>query len=290
MNVTSAPGPARLAEQQQALVQALFATGQHCIQSASDFIALYAHETRARGLNAYQSNAHALAQRSLLAAYPVVGQLLGHDSFTQLACALWHAQPPQRGDMACWGDALPDFVAASAQLDSLPWLADVARVEWALHQAATAADDAADLATLQQLVSSDPAVLGVRLAPGLAWVDSKAPVVSIVLAHEATHALAGDDPPALERLGPLLDNGTSETALVWRQGFKPRLRRAWAGEVEVLRALADGQSLGQALDQCPALDFNAWLPLAVTSGLLLAIEALAATHPRANPVFFRSSP
>ena len=121
-----------LALQQQALLQALFGAPQ----DASKLIAPHAHGAWARGLKAYQGNGQALARRSLQAAYPVLARLLGEQSFEALACALWHARPPARGDLALWGEALPAFVAASAQLADEPYLADVARVEWALYRAA----------------------------------------------------------------------------------------------------------------------------------------------------------
>lgn len=249
-----------LALQQQALLTALFGAPQN----ASKSIAAHAHGNWARGLKAYQGNGHALAQRSLQAAYPVLAQLLGEESFEALACALWHADPPRRGDLALWGEALPAFVAASAQLADEPYLADVARVEWALHRAASAADAEPELATLALLTTHPPAQLALRLSPGTTVVASAYPVASIVTAHlEAS--------PTLEEAGQRLRAGLGETALVWRQGFKPRLRAALPGEAVFVAALLSGASLAVALDQAGPLDFSLWLSQAVHSGLLLAV-------------------
>ena len=249
-----------LALQQQALLAALFGAPQ----DASKLIAAYAHGDWARGLKAYQGNGHALAQRSLQGAFPALAQLLGEESFEALACALWHAQPPRRGDMALWGEALPAFVAASAQLADEPYLADVARVEWALHRAASAADAEPELATLALLTTHPPAQLFLRLAPGTAVVASAYPVASIVTAHLEAN-------PTLEEAGRRLRAGQSEAALVWRQGFKPRLRAALPGEAVFVAALLSGASLAAALDQAGPLDFPPWLGQAVHSGLLLAV-------------------
>ena len=261
-----------LARQQQTLLTALFGVPQ----DASKLIAPYAQGTWARGLKAYQNNGHALAQRSLQAAYPVLAQLLGEESFEALACALWHAQPPQRGDMALWGEALPAFVAASAQLVDEPYLADVARVEWALHRAATAADAEPELTTLTLLTVHEPAQLALRLAPGTAVIDSFYPVASIVTAHlEAS--------PTLEEAGQRLRAGLGEAALVWRQGFKPRLRAALPGEAAFVAALLGGGSLAAALDRAGPLDFSSWLSQAVHSGLLLAITTISAVTTTGAP-------
>ena len=192
-----------LARQQQALLKALFGVPQN----ASKLIAPHVHGAWARGLKFYQSNGHALAERSLRAAYPVLAQLLGEESFEALACALWHARPPERGDVGLWGEALPVFVAASVQLADEPYMADVARVEWALHRAAGAADAEPELATLALMTAHEPAQLALRLAPGTVVVASAYPVASIAMAH-----LEGS--PTLEEAGQRLRAGQSEAALV----------------------------------------------------------------------------
>ena len=248
-----------LAAQQQALLTALLA---HPAQDAIETLATHVTKPWARGLKAYQTNGHALAERALQAAYPVLTQLLGEDSLGDLARAFWHAQPPVRGDLALWGAGLAEFVATSAQLADEPYLADVARLEWALHHCASAADQPQDPASFALLMQHDPAQLQLRLAPGCAVLPSAWPVVSIVAAHlEAT--------PSLEEAGQRLRAGVAETALVWRAGLQPQVREAVAGEADLLTALLAGCSLSAALGAAPVLDFNAWLPLAVQSQLLL---------------------
>ncbi len=149
-----------LARKQQALLAALF---DWPYEDATQNIANYADEKWARGLKVYQANGHALACNALRAAYPVVAQLLGEESFDALARALWHAQPPLRGDAAQWGGALPEFVRVSDQLASEPYLPDVAALEWALHLAASAADASADPSSFALLADHDPADLALLL-------------------------------------------------------------------------------------------------------------------------------
>lgn len=170
-----------LARKQQALLASLFDWPN---EDAIQVIASSADEKWARGLKVYQANGHALACNALRAAYPVVAQLLGEESFDALARALWHAQPPLRGDAAQWGGALPEFVRVSDQLASEPYLPDVAALEWALHLAASAADASADPSSFALLADHDPADLALLLlSPGCASLGSRYPVVSIVNAH-----------------------------------------------------------------------------------------------------------
>ena len=265
-----------LAQQQQALLDALFAWPR---QSAAQFIATNARQSLARGLKAYQTNGHMLAERALQAAYPVVAQLLGAESFADLARALWHAHPPLRGDVACWGTELPAFLAASADVQEAPYLPDVARIEWALHRCATAPDPVPALDTLALLTTTDPAQLRLHLAPASVVLSSVWPVVSLLGAHR-------DHRPDLAAVGALLRQGVAECAVVWRSGFKPCVRQALAGEGDMLRALLAGQSVAGALDAAPALDFSTWLPQAVQSGLVTGVRpwSAAALHgPLAAP-------
>jgi len=248
-----------LAAQQQALLEALFVLPDR-IAIKNDCID--AIDKTARGLKAYQSNAHAVAERALQAAYPVLTRLLGVQSMADLARAFWHAHPPLRGDLAHWGRELPEVVRASDQLADEPYLADVARVEWALHVGAGSADGVVDFASLALLTQPDSGEVRLQLAPGCAVMHSPWPVVSLVNAH-----VRGE--PRLSDAGQRLRTGVGEAAVVWRAGWRMQVREALAGEVDLVGALLAGHTLEHALDAAPALDVPAWLPMAVQSGLVL---------------------
>jgi hypothetical protein len=251
-----------LARQQQALVAALF---DWPADDAIKSIAAHVMDKDGRGLKAYQANGHALAVRALQAAYPVLTQLLGEDSMGDLARAYWHAFPPQRGDLAHWGEGLEGFVAQSMQLQDVPYLPDVARLEWVLHSLATLEDATPDPNSLALLTTEDPNTLWLRLAPGTTIVCSDWPVATL-------HAAHGDNGPSFDDVSRLLQAGVAEDAVIWQQGFQARVRPAQAGETAFLRNLLVQVSLGPALDASPNLDVSNWLPLAVQSGLLLAVQ------------------
>lgn len=255
----------RLERQQQALLAVLFASDATDYANVIENIATYAHSTNTRGLKAYIANGHFLAERTLAATYPVTLQLLGSDSFADLARALWHAHPPQCGDIARWGADLPTFLQYSQQLQDEPYLPDVARAEWALHQCSTAANACADLSTLALLTTEDPGQLQVHLAPGCAVLRSAWPVVSILDAHRP-------DGPTLAQVGEELRAGLAQDLLVWRDGLRPRMRQAAPGEADLLQALMQKQFLAQAVEAAPALDFPQWLHQAVHTGLLMHVS------------------
>lgn len=278
---------------QQALLQALFGP-VFGVDGLEKYIADNPIPTSARGLKSYQSNAHMLAERVLVAAYPVVTAILSPESMGQLARALWHRHPPVRGDLARWGADLPGFIAASPQLAELPWLADVARIEWALHAAATAANApaSADLASLALLTTHDPDQLTLTLAAGTTCLALDWTATRIVLAHLAeteaapvtASALAVNAalPQAVAELGDVWAVAQPEQALVWRPGpspmGRPLCRVAADGEAGLLASLQAGQSLLAALQDSP-LDWAAWLPQAIGEGLVLGARPLDATSP-----------
>jgi hypothetical protein len=246
-----------LIDTQQALVAALL--------SPRDAHARLSGE---RGFDAYRNNAQALATRSLQASFPTLARWLGEDNTAGLAWAAWRATPPRRGDLAQWGHDLAAFLSAEPGLQDEAWLPDLARLEWALHQAQTARDPVPDLDSLQRLRRDDPEHLSLVLAPGLAWVESRWPIASLLHLWQA-------DPIDAQAVQACWDRAEAETAQVWRRGLRPLHRAALAGETDFLRALLAGASLGQALERTPAFDFAIWLERAVREGLLLGTRAVS---------------
>lgn len=259
-----------LAAQQQALLAALW---QPRHEDAMKMIAESVqpalageHFLTERGLKAYRSNAAELAPRTLAVSFPVLLQMLGEGNFGHLARGFWRASPPLRGDLARWGAELAGHIAMLPQLSDEPYLADLARAEWTLHAMATAADSLQDAGSFALLTQRDPAGVTLLLAPAQC-IASSYPIASIITAHI-------DGEPALEEAGRLLRQGVAQTALAWRQGFRPRLRVALAGEAPFIAALQEGASLADALAAAEELDFNQWLAPAAQSGLLLAAIVL----------------
>lgn len=274
-----------LAARQQQLVRALMAHpgSDEAVVSAAALLALgVAHPQSERGLQAYRANGHALAERTLQAAYPVVGQLVGEATLHAMARALWHAHPPTRGDLAHWGQALPAWIAQNPALAALPYLADVARAEWALHEAASAPDQPTDLASITRLVTEDPARLALRLAPGTQLLGSRYPVASILGAHL-------DGTPTLAEAGERLRAGAGETVLVWRQGFQPRQAAASPGTVAMLGSTLAGGSVLDAVDAAsapapgPVFDLGTWLQSAIAAGWVIGVHPLPHLQPAVSP-------
>lgn len=211
-----------------------------------------------RGLQAYRANAGALAERALAAAFPTVEPLLGEASFAALARAFWQADPPRQGDVATWGDTLPDFIASAGQLADEPYLADVARLDWAVHLADRAADDDAPATGLPQLTTHDPASLRLRLRAGHTVLRSVHPVHAIWAAHRS------NAPDRFEPVRQAFAAQRADAVRVRRQGLRVEVDRIDIATAHFEQALLQPPTphgtLHSALTTAgPAFDIEAWL-------------------------------
>jgi Putative DNA-binding domain len=278
-----------LAHQQRDLLNAIFATNNIANQSINT-TAIGVNYTKnsslnsypspypysLRGLKTYQANASASALRSLKTAYPVIAQLIGDTAFEHLAHDFWAQHPPTRGDLTQWGSDLTKFISSISALQTEPYLSDVAKAEWALHTAATAADQVADLATFSLLTEQNPDELTLQFSPGTALIDSTYPIASILTAHLYAS-------PSFEEVGIKLRQNRGEIALIWRQGLQPRVSVCTASEAVFMNHLFDGKSLLKALDTVSSaqssksmapFNFSTWLSFAAQNGLLVGAQLL----------------
>ena len=165
--------------------------------------------------------------------------------------------------MGWFGEALPRFIDDSP-LPEAPYLADVARLEWALSRAESAPDAKALPQSFGLLAEHDPATLRFVSAPGLALLRSPHPVVTIRQA-----ALDGDLSPAREAL----QAGQGEQALVWRKSWKAEVLAVGTDDARWIESLLAGASIGAALEVAPAgFAFEPWLLQALAQQWVLGIS------------------
>jgi len=265
---------AQEAARQHALLQALRAPALGSLPPAA--LALPGRADSATdvlaGLRAYRANLQAVAARALSAAYPVLARLVGDEAMAALARDLLLHHPPTRGDLAWFGAELAPWIAKVPELAELPYLADVARLEWAAHCAHTASDPVDAPPDLQALASEDPQALRVHFVAGSALIASAWPVLPLWRAHQV--------PPEIEpELAPVraaFAVGEGSVVWVWRRGHRVELAHLDAGEHALHDELLGGRSLGTALattlDRHPAFSFEHWLTRALREGWLAEIR------------------
>ncbi len=142
----------------------------------------------------------------------------------------------------------------------LPYLGDLARLEWAAHQAYGAADAAPwDVSALAAIDPDDHARLCLQWAPGLAVVASPWPIVRLWTLHQPGHG--GEF---------TVDWDVAERALVAREGWAVTVSALGAGDAAFLDHMLAGAALGAAADAAlqvqPSFDLGALLGRLVAAG------------------------
>lgn len=188
-------------------------------------------------LEIYRGNAVGNATTALSLGFPVVRRVVGEEFFDALARAFWAVEPSRSGNLDEYGEGFPAFLAGFPHVASLPYLADVARLELLVRRAAVAADHRpADASLLAGLEPSGLGELGLRLQPGLGLLASPWPVAGIWRQHQPEYALELD-----------IDLSRAEHALVRREGVKVRVHALHGAAFAFWQAATEGRTLAEML-------------------------------------------
>jgi hypothetical protein len=220
-----------------------------------------------RRFGVYRNNVYASLIDVLAGRFPVVARLVGEEFFRAMARAYVEREPPRSAVLLRYGASFPDFVASFPPAASVPYLADMASLEWAWH-AAYHAQDAAPLplAELARAVEDAEGTV-LTLHPSLGVVRSPYPIVSMF----ELNTQDGEVPATR------LEGG--EDALVLRPRLEVELRRLPEGGACFILALRERKTLGEAaaiaLDEAAGFDLEANLTGLIASGAIIGIGAAA---------------
>ncbi|MDH4173717.1 MAG: DNA-binding domain-containing protein [Betaproteobacteria bacterium] len=202
-------------------------------------------------MRVYRANVFGNWSAALAGAYPIVRAIVGAACFEVMARDYSQVSPSASGDLHEYGAQLAAFLDGYPQAADLPYLPDVARMEWLAHLAFYAADPPPfDLSRPTE----------VRLAPPCALLGSAWPLQRIWEAHQE-----GGDPASVN-----LDAGP-DRILVHRAGWRVEVCSLGAGDYRFLERLRAGDALGPALEAATAADaafvarvaFAAWVQAGV---------------------------
>ena len=174
--------------------------------------------------------------------YPALRRLLGEGPFGSLVARFIRAVPPTSFDLGRSGERLAEFLASDPLAEDLPFLPDLARLEWALAEAFVSADvrtlSWADLAT------RDPDVVaGLALVPrpGTRLIRSRWPIHDL---RECRNTPDGEIDIEIE--------GRPCTVIVHRKGLDLVCRPVDEDEIRFLEAAQRGLNLATICDAWPA--------------------------------------
>lgn len=212
----------------------------------------------------YRNNVTVSLIGALAGIYPAVQRLTGAEFFRAMARFHLRATPPTSPLLFEYGRDFPAFVEQYEYAQSLPWLADVARIERAWLDAYHAAD--VEPLAADALVSVPPerlADLVFTAHPASRIVRSNYSALTIFAANRSDSSVG-----PIEAIDP-------EDALITRPDMEVVVSRLPPGGAEFLISLISGEPLGiaaaKAIDACPSFDIAAGVVGMITAGMFSAI-------------------
>ena len=199
-------------------------------------------------IDIYQHTTFVTLKNVLENAYPKTAALLGEELFQNCAGAFINSNIPQVSLLDNWGDSFPEFIGDIGQSHAIPYLQDVAQLEWLLHIAYLAPDykplDGAELAQYspEQLVEQT-----FTLCPAIQLFQSDYDVKSIIADEEPT---------------------VRKAYAVITRVLAPELHWVKADEHKALEMLNSGSSLAKIPQQLPNLDIQNFLIFLLKNGAL----------------------
>ena len=207
----------------------------------------------AKRFHIYRNNVHASLIGVVRARFPVVERLVGEEFFRAMARIFVEAHPPLSPALFEYGGDFISFLEGFEPARELPYLPDVARLEW-LRNLAYHAPDAEPLgpAALASVAPEDLPGLRLALHPSAQLFASDYPAVSIweANAREGETGLLG------EGLG-------AEAALILRPHLEVLALRLGAGGHAFAAALGAAAPLAEAADAAACADDAFSLPEAL---------------------------
>ena len=213
----------------------------------------------------YRNNVTVSLIDALAATFPATVRITGVDFFRAMARFHVRATPPASPLLFEYGRDFPDFIECYEHARSMPWLADVARLERAWLDAYHAAD--AEPLRVQALAAIPPEQLGQAILtphPAMRIVRSRFSAVTIFAANRA-------DAPVSH-----IDASSPEDGLITRPGLEVMVRRLPPGGADFVSYLSSGEPVGMAVDtvlaQWPGFDLAANIAGMIEAGVFTNIR------------------
>lgn len=227
--------------------------------------------TPTKRFGVYRNNVFASLTGCLAARFPVVARLVGEEFFSAMARVFVERHPPSSPALFEYGDDFPSFLASFPPAKALPYLPDVARLEWHIATSYHAADaqpiDATALAQLGDGASGK----GLALHPSCAMVLSRYPIVSLWETNVRDEVVRPID----------ADRG-GEAALIVRPRFEVAVMSLDTAGYAFISALVAGHALELCAEIAMELDSDFDLGTALT--LLFRSGAVVGVRPATTAI------
>lgn len=207
-------------------------------KSAPEDIRRAGRAAQSKRFDIYRNNVVVTAIDALASSFPAVRTLVGDEFFRAVARAYFDHSPLTSPLLFRYGETFGEFLGAfPPAANRVPYLADVARLEFARLQAYHAADAAPlTIAALGAIAPDDLVTVALEAHPSVSLIRSRYPVVSLWAA--STGILSSQE----------VDMTRAEDALTVRPAFDVDTRILTPAGAFFLDALLNGKRLGDAAE------------------------------------------
>jgi hypothetical protein len=183
----------------------------------------------AHAFEVYRNNFRVNLQEALRVTYPVTAQLVGNEFFAAMVNIFITSRPPQSPVLIEYGGELPDFINRFEPAETVPYLADVARLEAAwndayhapeshcLQPSALARLDAESLAAAEVEVHASVRIVRSAFPIASIWESQRSPSPDTALSWDAEDVLVLR--PDADVLVLVLKPGYAAFLLALQEGF-----------------------------------------------------------------------
>lgn len=221
-----------------------------------------------KGIEIYRRNLLASAARALEISFPTILSLLGSDGMKALAANYLQENSLHGGDWGEWGSHLPEWILLQPELSDLPYLSDVAKLDWICHTVERSKDPSEDIDSISLLAALDPDKLYLKSTTCFAVLSTDFPLLEIWKAHYSTE---DEKPYWLNLANKPLSNNESQYLLISRSHWRAHPKKIQHSQYLFIQALLQGEAIGSALEiiqNRPKCTQHEWLP----DALKLCIE------------------
>ncbi|OQW70565.1 MAG: hypothetical protein BVN34_00825 [Proteobacteria bacterium ST_bin12] len=214
----------------------------------------------------YRNNVFSNYRKALSAVYPVVERLVGEQFFRQTADSYIDAYPSLSGDLNQYGANFSQFMVSYEPVKRLPYLSDVARLEWLVELVFHASDHVPRvLEKLSNIPEEKYGELRFSLHPASQLFQSNFPTATIWQVNQPDWQ--GDCAVDLQSGGCEL--------LVFRKDFSIIVKPLTKAEYVMLHGLAAGKDINttfcKAFEIQNDLDLGSFLQQMIHDGVLVDV-------------------
>ncbi|MDR3477319.1 MAG: DNA-binding domain-containing protein [Gammaproteobacteria bacterium] len=219
-------------------------------------------------LSLYQTSVIATLQKALKAIYPTCLKLVGEDFFIAMMNSYIDVTPSTSHDLNLYGESFANFIQQFEPANSLPYLSDVAHLEWAWHRVYSAPDYLPfDFGKLAASYANDPQKLIFLLPP--ASVLLSAPFPTHLIYETNLDSYQGDTTITLK-------NNESYYYLIWRNQLDRQMDVLSAIQWHLLSWIQASCTLGEICEKAavvfPDIEIAKILPELVSKGWISGVS------------------